>query len=159
MLGGVPVYDCDICGRSTPIAYVVEIEGARMSLCEKCAKGKAPLQVLGEEKMRPVNRHAPAAGPEEKEMVQDYGKRIRSAREAMGMPAKVLAERINEKESTLIRVENQRMLPDETLRKKLEKELGIKLMEQVQKGKSGPAQHGSEPVSLWDAAVKKEKKQ
>ncbi len=152
------MYDCDICGRSSEIAYVVEIEGAMMTLCERCAKGKTPTQVLGEERPRKGTGRKELADQEEPEVVSDYGHRIRSARDAIGMSTKVLAEKINEKESTLIRVENQRMLPDETLRKKLERELGIKLMEHVPRGKASAAGGGNTPTTLWDAAIRKEKK-
>ncbi len=153
------MYDCDVCGNSTMVAYVVEMEGARMTLCERCAKGKIPMQVLGEERQQRRGISMKAAAPEEPEFVSDYGKRVRNAREAMGMPARVLAERINEKESVIIRVENQRMLPNETLRKKLEKELGIKLMEQAQKGKGSVPMASNEPFTLGDTAIRKEKKQ
>jgi putative transcription factor len=152
------VYDCDICGRAAEIAYVVEIEGAMMTLCERCAKGKTPVRVLGEERMQKSTARKEPAARDEPEVVSDYGHRIRSARDAIGMSTKVLAEKINEKESTLIRVENQRMLPDETLRKKLERELGIKLMEQVPRGRTSAAGGSNTPTTLWDAAIRKEKK-
>ena len=47
----------------------------------------------------------------------------------MGLSLKVLAEIINEKESFLARVENERAKPSNTLIKKLEKTLDIKLTE------------------------------
>ncbi|MCL4552262.1 MAG: multiprotein-bridging factor 1 family protein [Candidatus Marsarchaeota archaeon] len=148
--------DCDVCGRPAGTVYVVRIEGALMNLCERCARGKHPEQVIhGEGRMgEPQGRKPDAAEPE---IVADYGRRIRQAREAVGISAKVLAEKISEKESTLVRVEKQETLPSETLRKKLEKELGIRLLEQASDAGVNSRISHNEPLSLWDAAVKKKK--
>ena len=54
---------------------------------------------------------------------------MRIAREHMKIPVKVLAEMISEKEGVISRVEQQKMVPPEPLRKKLEQALRIKLAE------------------------------
>jgi ribosome-binding protein aMBF1 (putative translation factor) len=54
---------------------------------------------------------------------------MKEARERMKIPIKVLAEMLNEKETLLSRVEQQKTLPPEELRKKLERALGITLQE------------------------------
>jgi putative transcription factor len=89
------------------------------------------------------------------EVVPGYGRRIRNARDAMGLPLKVLAERINEKESTLFRVENEKMLPNDTIVRKLEKELNIKLTEVVAREGKSQSSRKNEPVTLGDFLVKK----
>ena len=38
--------ECDICGRKTDKEYVVEIEGAQMHVCERCAKGMTPIEII-----------------------------------------------------------------------------------------------------------------
>ncbi len=146
--------DCDICGRPTGTVYVVGIEGAMMNLCASCARGKKPVRII-EERQERAGQYQKQAREEEPEIVADYGRRIRSARENMGLSAKVLAEKISEKESTLTRVERGEMLPPETLRKKLEKELGIRLTEQGVAGGGGQRNGGDRPVTLGDAAVMK----
>jgi putative transcription factor len=70
--------------------------------------------------------------------VEGYGKLMADARKRMGLPLEVLAERINEKLSFLERVEHEKTLPDEKLAHKLQKELGIKLLQGVVSA-SGPA--------------------
>jgi uncharacterized protein (TIGR00270 family) len=92
------------------------------------------------------------------ELVENYGEEIRKAREALSLPLKVLAERINEKESTLTRIEKQEMLPSEKTRQKLEKELGIKLLSKASDTKTFIASKKSEPVTLWDLAKKEDEK-
>ena len=118
--------DCEICGRSSDVLYVVDLEGARMSVCERCSRGKSIVSKIGLEQETPTRTFAREEEPEE-EVVEGYGEKIRKAREALGIPMKVLAERINEKESNLIRVENERTLPTEKLVLKLERELNINL--------------------------------
>ena len=61
------------------------------------------------------------------EIVPDFGKRIRKAREAKGLTAKELAMKIFEKESLLHRIENQAIKPSDLMIEKLEKQLGIQL--------------------------------
>jgi putative transcription factor len=150
--------DCDICGRPTKTVYVVEIEGATMNLCSNCAKDKKPVRII-QKREESRSKLQGTGKAEELDIVPDYGRRIKSAREVMGLSAKVLAEKINEKESTLARVERQEMLPPETLMKKLEKELGIRLTEVGVSGSGGARGTGNAPITLGDAAImKKDKK-
>ncbi|MGC8676267.1 MAG: multiprotein bridging factor aMBF1 [Candidatus Micrarchaeia archaeon] len=153
--------ECEICGAEVNTLYEIEVEGARMLVCEVCARGKNLTgRVVGEAAKRAepsVQASHATAGAEEEEIVEDYGEEIRKAREKLGLPLKVLAERINEKASTLLRVEEQKTLPSEKLAKKLEKELGIKL-EMRAPERSFSQGSKPEPLSLWEAASKKEKK-
>ncbi|MGC8710481.1 MAG: multiprotein bridging factor aMBF1 [Candidatus Micrarchaeia archaeon] len=149
---------CEICGRETDMLYVVEVEGAVMDVCSECAKGKKVIEKLSqhadEKNKQYISKSTTSKSAEE--VITHYGAAIRKARESVGLPLKVLAERINEKESTLLRVEEEKTLPNITLTKKLEKELGIKLTEQVKEEKRVQLRP-NEPITLWDAAEKKEK--
>jgi putative transcription factor len=115
---------CEVCGKGEG-EYIAEIEGARLHVCGRCSKlGKILYSP-------PTTRHAPQRQQkveEELELVEGYGKRIRDARTKMGISLSVLAERINEKESFLERIEKEKTLPDERAARLLEKELGIKLL-------------------------------
>ena len=68
-----------------------------------------------------------------------------------------MAERINERESTIIRVEKGERLPDDRLARKLEKELGIRLL--VQEAPEGKRFSSSKPdsVTFGDSVVIKGK--
>ena len=151
--------DCEICGRPINKVYIVEIEGAQMSVCEACAGGKNAIEIvdLTKPQIRP-QRRKPADGKDEDEVVEGYGKKLKEARERMGLPLKVLAERIAEKESTLFRVESEKMLPSDALLRKLERELSVKLTE---KGAGRPEKHvpgKSQPITFGDAMVTKKSK-
>jgi putative transcription factor len=151
--------ECEICGRDTDDLYEVNVEGAAMLACAKCAKvrGKPRRQQLGSAGEKNPPRPAAAASAEEAELVDNYGEVIRKAREALGLPMKVLAERISEKESTLVRIEKQRVPPTEKERRKIERELGIRLLAKAEDKKVAAGPRRDEPISLWDAARKKGK--
>ena len=156
-LNGCCMGDCEICGRSSDILYIVELEGARMSVCERCSKGKSIISKIGSEHEAPTRPSAREEEPED-EIIEGYGEKIRKAREALGIPMKVFAERINEKESNLIRVENERTLPTEKLVVKLERELNIKILikPKADAGNSKIKKGKNEPLTLGDIAFRKE---
>jgi putative transcription factor len=149
--------ECDICGKETNIIYVVEVEGAVMNVCAECSKGKKVIDKIDLSKQEKKVAKAKEEKEKESEIIEHYGEAIRKAREKLGLPLNVLAERINEKESTLLRIEEEKTLPTDKIVKKLEKELGVKLLEEK---KEEPTVHlkPDEPITLWDAAEKKEAK-
>jgi putative transcription factor len=150
--------ECEICGRSTDDLYEIKVEGALMLACEKCSRGKSVIHQFGRETKQTIQQSAARPGREsegEDEIVENYGEVIRNAREALGLPVRVLAEKINETESSLARIERQKSPPSEKVTKKLEKELGIKLTAKSEAKKSVPLPRRDEPLSLWDIAKKK----
>lgn len=124
--------ECEICGSRTKDIYITDVEGAELRVCTKCAKGKRIVSKVIE---RPYSQKKGARKGNEKgndedtQVVDDYGKLIHNAREAMRLPLKVLAEMLNEKETLLRRIEQQRTLPSIAVAKKLEKALGVRLTE------------------------------
>jgi len=151
---------CEICGA--PIKgkpYVVFIEGAKLRVCEKCAKkadsiiekpfvasatlyanasaakpgfqsspqrrpqGRIPLNA------RPARPSMPfkASAGDDVILQPNYGELVRRAREKKGLTAEQLAKKLNEKESVIRRVEEEKLRPPEALVDKLEKELEVKI--------------------------------
>ncbi|MCL4404767.1 MAG: multiprotein bridging factor aMBF1 [Candidatus Marsarchaeota archaeon] len=123
--------DCELCGRSTETVYIVSIEGVEFRVCPSCAKGK---KIISEPNSRKPNTYdnyskkAKGGQDENPELVDNYGKTIREARERLKIPLKVLAEMINEKETFLARVEEEKTEPPMALVKKLEKALMVNLI-------------------------------
>jgi len=127
--------ECEICGKETDEVKQIKLDGTTLIACVECA---AFGQELDEEPKRvakpvePIKAIRPPRFQEEEldiglEIVSDYGKRIRKAREAKELMVKDLAMKIFEKESLLHRIENQSIKPSDAIIKKLEKELGIEL--------------------------------
>ncbi len=148
--------ECEICGKPTDVVYVVEIEGAEMHVCESCAKGKKIIEKISEKPE--VIQRATVAMRQEEELIDNYGTAVRKAREKLDMPLKTLAERLNEKESMLRRVEEEKMLPSDELVKKLERELGIKLTAAPKADLSSARPGRDAPITLGDAASRKDQK-
>ena len=122
--------ECEICGAEGA-GYIVLVEGAKLTVCQDCSGAGKLLRAP-----QPVRDPSapPARGKVEMEVVDGFGSIIAQARKKMGLPLEVLAERINEKHSFLERVEHEKTLPDEKLAHKLERELGIKLLQEVSSG-------------------------
>ncbi|MEM0201440.1 MAG: multiprotein bridging factor aMBF1 [Candidatus Micrarchaeaceae archaeon] len=148
------MYDCEICGKKTESLYIIDVEGAELTTCKKCAEGKNVIEIMEEN----INnkKHNPKKSKEETpevlEIIDNYGDIIRNARESMGVPVKVLAEMINEKESMLIRIEHGRLLPSDKVIYKLEKNLGIELKTTVVEKTSKEKKDPDSPITLGDAA-------
>ena len=140
---------CEMCGetiRGTP--KLVRVEGAELQVCSKCEKFGTEVQQVRRTDLRtpqkgPAGRAAP--GPVsgtaqvrykrdmfdfmEGDVVDDYAIRIRQAREAKGLSQKDLAMQLKEKEHLIRKIENSDLIPEEGVRKKLEKALGIRLID------------------------------
>lgn len=116
----------------------VIIEGAKVVVCHRCAK-------LGKPYVEPLPRRAgkrPPAGqyssrslrpvfrqdPDEFEVVESFGARIREAREKMGLTQQDLATRVKERLSIIQKTESEKIVPDMRLCRELEHFLRIVLL-------------------------------
>lgn len=63
------------------------------------------------------------------DIVEDYADRIRDARLEKGMSQKDLALELKEKEHLIKKIENGDLIPEDSVRKKLEAALDIRLIE------------------------------
>ncbi len=123
---------CDICGK-TPVRAQILLEGAKLLACARCMKsGKIIHRFYDDEGGEAIPQQRASAMKSEEDIVEGYGKIIRNARERAKLPLSVIAERVKEKESYLNAIENERLKPTVAVAKKLEKELGIKLVEKVE---------------------------
>lgn len=123
---------CDICGRA-PVRAQILVEGAKLLACGACMKsGKVIHRFEEEEGEEPIEFSRPSPMEPTEEVTEGFGKIIKDARDRAKLPLAVVAERISEKESYLDAIENERLTPSIAVARKLEKELGIKLVEKVQ---------------------------
>jgi len=106
-----------------------------MTVCGRCASfGTAewtPDRPRDRPRWRPVQRR-PRSDVEAAEtlaMVDDYGAKIRKAREKMGMNVEDFARKINEKESVIKKLEKEELNPDGKLIRKIGSALKIELLE------------------------------
>jgi len=136
---------CEICGAEIRGgSFKVSIDGSELTVCGKCsqygnATGKrSPVS----KKVAPVSRRpASISGgnrPPRKakgmiidELIDDYDQVIREARESKRLTHDQLASKIKEKATLLKKIERGEIVPEDDIRKKIEKALDIKLTERT----------------------------
>jgi putative transcription factor len=132
---------CEVCGcKILGKSFNVMIEGARLTVCGECAKhGKIcydepkPILVFPRPRAAPVVfrvQTKPSTPPVDTsvELAEDYGTRIRKAREKLGLSHEELGKRLNEKVSLLKKIETGKMTPSDKLATALEHILKVKLI-------------------------------
>ena len=133
--------DCEICGseiKGNPIR--ITLEGAVMDVCGNCAHyGKSvdkwtPVS----RKMAPTEKVFVTSKPRrdvfdklEDEIIPDYAKVIKKARESQGLTIEDLASKMMEKATLVRKIEREELIPEDSIRRKLEITLNIKLTEKV----------------------------
>ncbi|HUW86425.1 MAG TPA: multiprotein bridging factor aMBF1 [Methanoregula sp.] len=169
---------CEMCGetiRGTP--KLVRIEGAELQVCTKCEKfGTEVQQPRRKDLIRPVSSAAPRSGASpgavppvrrkrdlfdymEGDIVDDYAARIRKARMDKGLSSKDLAMQIKEREHLIKKIENSELIPEEDVRKKLEKILEIRLIDAPETESEKKVQSKLTPTLGDLTIIKKVKKQ
>lgn len=139
---GMIIMQCEICGadiRGKP--FKVTVEGSELNVCKRCSqhgtaikartpvsKKNAPVAVRPKKRSRP-KRDSFAALSEE--LVDGYDHIVREAREKRGWTQEELAAKIKEKASLIKKIERGEIVPEDTVRKKLEHTLDVILMERV----------------------------
>lgn len=139
--------ECEVCGkiiRGKPI--LVQIGGAKMWVCASCAKLGTEIQRPGMDVIKSGSSRMPSSkpgfrsvAPQKKksrdvfdmidgEIIEDFSDIIREARMEKGLSQKDLAMQIKEKEGLIKKIEKG-MIPEDSVRKKIENALSIKLTE------------------------------
>lgn len=117
---------CGICGEVEATRRVL-VEGAVLNVCVNCAKFGEEVRTQQETKKKLM-----AGAEEEREVehdiVPDFGRLVRIARERMELTQPALGKLVNEKESVILRIESGKMTPDLKTARKLERALKIKLV-------------------------------
>ena len=119
-----------MCGQDASSIEIL-MDQRRLIVCSNCSN-------LGEkvQESRPIqaNKFKQSVIPslsafDDYSLVEGFGQKIKIARQQKQLSIKELAEKIFEKESFLHKIEQEKHIPDEKLKKKLEKFLGIKIIE------------------------------
>ncbi|MGQ0535372.1 MAG: multiprotein bridging factor aMBF1 [Methanobacteriota archaeon] len=154
---------CEMCGKEVPSTRRTLIEGTSMDVCGSCAKFGVDAvghgaEVTGrsriveslarrETRQRPRDVYSEAG---EQVLAEDYGERVRHARERRKLSLEEVGKAINEKESFLHKVEAQHVIPPDPLVKKLEKFFEIKLRESPAFAPVGAKPTDRKAVTLGD---------
>src|SRR3972149_3385151 len=164
---------CEVCGRKIiGPPYSSIIEGAKMLVCNDCSKlGSVYLESKTEARLRKVAKRLPTpilpprrqpslSEMESFELIDDFGVKVRRAREKLGLSQEELGKKISEKVSVLRNIESGKMTPDNVLTEKLQHALRVQLLVPVSEPKV-PSQaltiRPASPTLADIAQVKKEK--
>lgn len=150
---------CEVCGREVGKneCRKVVVEGSVLTVCPQCYArlvGQGKARPFVEEKRQQPARQAPRPLKprvrEEFEVVEDYAKRIREARERLGWTQQVLAQKVRESENIIKRIEAGKLKPGLDLARRLEKVLGVKLLEPVVDEGASATGGGSDDLTIGD---------
>ncbi|HNW38030.1 MAG TPA: multiprotein bridging factor aMBF1 [Methanosarcina vacuolata] len=159
---------CEICGaeiRGKPIC--ITIDNSELQVCQKCAPYGKPVdkRTPVSRKVSPVVRTVTRTVNRPKkdffdilkdELLDNYDQIIRDAREAKGWSQEDLAENIKEKVSLIKKIERSEIVPEDSVRKKLEHALDIKLTERLEES-GQEVSHLKKDMTLGDIVKIKRK--
>ena len=157
---------CEICGaqiQGSPNRIV--IDGSALEVCKGCARfGKpedkwspVPRRMVPAERAFTVRRPKPRDHFKDLvEIIPEYGRKIRDARESHGLTPEELGARIKEKAALIKKIEREEIAPEDEIRKKLEKELKIKLTDEASEARV-KSMSGAKGLTLGDIANIKRK--
>jgi len=164
---------CEVCGREIvgkPARSLVE--GATLIVCRNCASLGKELPGFPD---RPRPQRAVAPGPgsrprppieslprsiEESDLVDDYPRVVKQAREKMGLSQQELAFRAKEKLTVIQKIELEKMLPTMRLTRELEHILRVKLLvpkQEIEVPTPSPSLTSTAEATLGDVALVRQK--
>ncbi|MGV8151309.1 MAG: helix-turn-helix domain-containing protein [Candidatus Woesearchaeota archaeon] len=132
--------NCELCGQKQAV-YDADIEGTSMKVCADCSRfgsNKRGANVRVVVKQKRFEEQSP-----EYVFVEGYGRLVKNAREKIGLKQDEMAKRLNERESLLHQIESEHLKPSVALAKKLERELKIKIIEEIKSGENSESSNSS----------------
>lgn len=124
--------ECEICGAEIRgRAQYISIGASKLKVCSACARHgtvvvEAKKMKLGrseEAKKTKLYERMDHEIEEGLELEENYGRKVRDARERAGLKQTELAKRINEKHSLLRKIENDEITPSDDVMRKIERVL------------------------------------
>ena len=129
--------NCDLCGKKDESLNRALIEGVELDVCLACSKfGKviAPVKRYSPKEQHKMVQRAQQNSVQKEEkmelLAENYDEIIKKRREFMGLSQKDFAMKLNVKESTIHHIETGAFEPPLEMARKLEKFLGVKLVEE-----------------------------
>ncbi len=150
---------CELCGKEGRCSPAL-IDGVKMMVCSNCMQhGKSITMPKRTPAAKPGSFHRPSRPQPyskdiyekmDKELVDDWPTLIRDARKKKSLNREQLGFKIGERTVTIAKLENGELRPSDKLIEKLEKELDIKLLEEVQRPSSLGGHSQGKGLTLGD---------
>ncbi|MCX6698925.1 MAG: multiprotein bridging factor aMBF1 [Methanomicrobiales archaeon] len=168
------IMQCELCGANARALKNVRVEGAELRVCPQCEHYGVEIQQPHRTAPRPGTGRQPANAPPVPhpvaktrrdmfdmmvgEIVDDYGDLIKHARMQRGWTQKDLAMELKVRELLIKKIENGDLIPEDDVRRMLEKTLEIRLLD-IPEDESGKRKPGNVVPTLGDViSIKKVKK-
>lgn len=122
-----------------------------MAVCKECASFgqilRQPTAFAGKKQTIPQRPKEPVIV---EEIVEEYAMKIKQAREKRNLNQEEFARFLGERESILQKIESGRQKPTIELAKKLEKQLGIQLIERIEEEIVEQKKSAKGPLTIGD---------
>ena len=131
---------CELCGKEAKGCRPAIIDGVKMMLCPDCIKhgeGIKEIRTPTTSQRKTTITHSKKTQFKdiykniEKELISNWSEKIKKARLKKGLTREKLGFNIGERTVTISKIENGDLRPSDKIVAKLEKELEIKLMEEI----------------------------
>ncbi|MFB6208939.1 MAG: multiprotein bridging factor aMBF1 [Candidatus Nanohaloarchaea archaeon] len=116
---------CELCGRDVDSLKKVKIEGATLSVCDNCSDMGEQVSKTSRKRSQSTSRSKKRSS--EEILINNYGEKLKKARESKQLSIKEVAEDLNEKESLISKIEKEQLKPDKPLARKLGKKFELTL--------------------------------
>jgi len=153
---------CELCGRDSNSCKRVRIEGSIVVACDSCTKlgevvGPAVVRKPAVRKI--VSKPAPRDFKVEVEydLIEDYSKKIKAAREKMNLKQEDLGKLVSEPASFIHHIEQGRAEPTVDVARKLQGKLGVKLLAPHVEEDAVLKSSGGKELTLGDVVVVKKR--
>lgn len=162
--------ECEMCGKEVGTRRYL-VDGTVMNLGACCSRyGKAMDEPApggsrervqqGLERRASRMRSKDIYQEEVWDLADDFGKRVRQAREKKGWSPEQLGDKVSARVPQLRQIESNHLRPSDDLARRLEKELGITLMEKVDASAPEPSKpQGGSNLTIGDLLKQAREKQ
>lgn len=143
--------ECELCGRKA--LKKGKMEGVIVNVCSNCEGFCEKIMEIKEEPKKIIRKEE----IQEISLDPKFSEKIKRAREKLALTREQLANKIMEKESIIVRLEQNKMRPTEKIARKLESALKIKILNFAVESTIHKASPPKE-LTLGDIVVVKKKK-
>lgn len=160
--------ECDMCGKKGKL-FVTLLEGTEMKLCQDCTKFGKTLRTVQNPSLK-LSKHSSSSSTipsrissslsqDEKieVLVEEYAELIKNKREKLGLRQEDLAKKLAERLSLIQKIESGHFEPSLVLARKLEKCLGLVLIQQHTESYEGKKRTSSIVLTIGDMINLKKK--
>ena len=131
---------CELCGKDDFRCNPAIVDSVRMMLCPSCMRhGQGVKETAPVDGQKSILRRIKRSREKDvyvemdKDLVSDWNGLIKKARKRKGLSREELGFNIGERKVTIAKIENGNLRPSDEVISKLEKELGITLIEEIKK--------------------------